>query len=79
LRGLPPSVEEIDEFLKDGSEAYEHLVGPSAGLSSLREHQANDWLISRGTRDTYGYQADVECDFSPWRDWVIDAFNRNMP
>jgi hypothetical protein len=40
---------------------------------------AMDWLDLARYADTYGYQADVERDMSPWRDWVIRAFTRNLP
>ncbi|MGH9886722.1 MAG: DUF1549 domain-containing protein [bacterium] len=40
---------------------------------------ALDWLDLARFADTYGYQADVDCNLSPWRDWVIKAFNENLP
>src|SRR5207247_2740042 len=43
------------------------------------ESMANDWLDLARYADTYGYQADVDRDMSPWRDWVIRAFNENLP
>ena len=80
LRGLPPSLEEIDAFLADSSaEAYEHLVDKFLASPAYGEHLANDWLDVARFADTYGYQNDVQRDMSPWRDWVIKAFNQNLP
>jgi hypothetical protein len=80
LRGLPPSLQEIDRFLEDKSpEAYEHLVDALLASPGYGEHMANDWLDLARFADTYGYQNDVERDMSPWRDWVIRAFNENLP
>jgi hypothetical protein len=80
LRGLPPSLEEIDGFLADESgDAYEHLVDVILASPAYGEHMANDWLDLARFADTYGYQNDVERDMSPWRDWVIRAFNDNLP
>jgi hypothetical protein len=80
LRGLPPSIEEIDEFLADHSpKAYEQLVDKLLTSPAYGEHTANDWLDLARFADTYGYQNDVERDMSPWRDWVIRAFNENLP
>ncbi len=79
LTGLPPSVLEIDAFLADDSpKAYENVVDRLLASPTYGERMANDWLDLARYADTYGYQADVETDFSPWRDWVIDAFNRNL-
>ncbi len=80
LRGLPPSLEEIDRFLADSSpDAYEHLVDKFLAAPAYGEHLANDWLDLARFADTYGYQNDVERDMSAWRDWVIRAFNDNLP
>jgi hypothetical protein len=80
LRGLPPSVQEIDDFLADSSQnAYERLVDKFLAAPAYGEHLANDWLDLARFADTYGYQNDVERDMSPWRDWVIHAFNDNLP
>jgi hypothetical protein len=80
LRGLPPSLPEIDQFLADQSpNAYERVVERFLGSPAYGEHLANDWLDLARFADTYGYQNDVERDMSPWRDWVIRAFNDNLP
>jgi len=80
LRGLPPTLEEIDAFLADPSaNAYEKLVDTLLASPAYGEKQANVWLDLARYADTYGYQADVDRDMSPWRDWVIRAFNENLP
>ena len=80
LRGLPPSLDEIDAFLADTSpDAYERLVDKMLASPAYGEQQAALWLDLARFADTYGYQNDVERDMSPWRDWVIRAFNANLP
>ena len=80
LCGLPPSLAEIDQFLADTSPAaYEELVDRFLASPAYGERMANVWLDLARFADTYGYQADVDCDLSPWRDWVIRAFNQNLP
>lgn len=80
LRGLPPTLQEIDAFLQDASpEAYEKVVDSFLASPAYGEKQANEWLDLARYADTYGHQNDVERDLSPWRDWVIRAFNSNLP
>jgi len=80
LTGLPPSPAEIAAFVADGStNALEVVVDRLLGSPSYGERLASDWLDLARYADTYGYQADVERDLSPWRDWVVDAFNRTLP
>lgn len=80
LRGLPPSLEEVDQFVEDRSPgAYERLVERLLASPAYGEHQAKGWMDLARFADTYGYQSDVERDLSPWRDWVIWAFNENLP
>lgn len=80
LRGLPPTLAEIDLFVNDKSpKAYEHLVDRLLASPAYGEKQANHWLDLARFADTYGYQSDVDRDLSAWRDWVIRAFNRNLP
>jgi hypothetical protein len=80
LAGLPPSVDEIDAFLADrGPGAYERLVERLLAAPAWGERLAVDWLDVARWADTYGYQADADRDLSPWRDWVIRAFNENLP
>jgi hypothetical protein len=80
LTGLPPTPNDIDAFLADRSPgAYERVVDGYLTSPAYGERMAMDWLDLARYADTYGYQADVERDMSPYRDWVIDAFNRNLP
>jgi len=80
LTGLPPTLEEIDAFLADNSpQAYERVVERYLSSPAYGERMTLDWLDLARYADTYGYQADVDRDMSPWRDWVINAFNDNLP
>ncbi len=79
LTGLPPSLKQVDDFLKDTSpHAYKKLVEQFLASTAYGEHMANDWLDLARYADTYGYQSDVDRDMSAWRDWVIGAFNKNL-
>ncbi|MBL9129067.1 MAG: DUF1549 domain-containing protein, partial [Verrucomicrobiales bacterium] len=79
LTGLPPSPEEIDAFLADGSpNAYEHLVDRLLDSPRYGERMAVEWLDAARYADTHGYHLDSGRDMTPWRDWVIRAFNQNM-
>jgi hypothetical protein len=79
LTGLPPTTEEVDAFVRDTApDAYERLVDRLLASPSYGERMAADWLDVARFADTHGYQDDVPRDMSPWRDWVIGAFNRNM-
>ncbi len=80
LTGLPPTLEEIDAFLADdSSEAYSNLVDRLLESPRYGERMASDWLDVARYSDTYGYQVDRDRFVWPWRDWVIQAFNSNMP
>ena len=80
LTGLPPTPEEVDAYVGDPSpDAYERLVDRLQASPAYGERMAADWLDIARFADTHGYQDDVPRDMSPWRDWVIAAFNRNMP
>ena len=80
LTGLPPSLEEIDAFLADDSPmAYEKQVDRLLQSPHYGEHLALDWMDLSRFADTHGYSVDRYRDMSPWRDWVIKAFNQNMP
>ena len=80
LTGLPPSLDELDAFLNDDSaQAYEQLVDRLLAKPAYGERMASDWLDVARYSDTYGYQVDRDRFVWPWRDWVIDAFNANLP
>ncbi|MGH9371303.1 MAG: DUF1549 domain-containing protein, partial [Vicinamibacterales bacterium] len=80
LTGLPPTPAEIDAFLADRSpSAYARVVERYLGSPAYGERMAMDWLDLARYADTYGYQADVDRDMSPYRDWVIRAFNDDLP
>ncbi|MEX2307418.1 MAG: PSD1 and planctomycete cytochrome C domain-containing protein [Pirellulales bacterium] len=80
LTGLPPSAEEVDAFVADHSDdAYEKLVDRLLASSHFGERLALDWLDAARYADTNGYSIDGGRHIWLWRDWVIDAFNRNLP
>lgn len=80
LTGLPPTVAELDEFLADKSpDAYERAVDRLLGSPHFGERIAQDWLDLARYSDSFGYSADREKAHWRWRDWVIKAFNENMP
>ncbi|BCS30980.1 hypothetical protein TBR22_A01810 [Luteitalea sp. TBR-22] len=80
LTGLPPTPEEVAAFVRDTRpDAYERLVDRLLASPAYGERMAAEWLDIARFADTHGYQDDVPRDMSPWRDWVIGAFNRNMP
>ena len=80
LTGLPPTPPEVDAFLSDGSpKAYEKVVDRLLQSSRYGERMAARWLDAARYADTNGYQSDGVRSMWRWRDWVIDAFNRNLP
>jgi hypothetical protein len=81
LRGLPPSLQEIDEFAKDTSpDAYEKAVDRFLKDSAYGERWARMWLDLARYADSAGYGSDpLRPDIYRYRDWVIGAFNRNLP
>lgn len=80
LTGLPPSPEQVDAFLKDESpDAYERVVDRLLTSEHYGERMALAWLDVARYADTMGYHHDNERSQWPWRDWVIQAFNGNMP
>lgn len=79
LTGLPPTPEEIDALEADAAPgAEERVVDRLLASPHYGERMAQEWLDLARYADTFGYQADAEVDFSPWRDWVIRAFNDNL-
>ena len=80
LTGLPPTPPEIDAFLNDASpQAYEKVVDRLLQSPRFGERMAASWLDVARYADTNGYQSDGKRSMWRWRDWVIDAFNRNLP
>ncbi len=80
LTGLPPTIAEIDAFLADQRpDAYAHLVDRLLKSSRLGERLAVPWLDAARYADTNGFSIDDHRDMWLWREWVIDAFNKNMP
>ncbi len=80
LTGLPPTPAEVDAFVKDAaSSAYEKLVDRLLASPRYGERMAVDWLDVSRYADSYGFQVDRDRDVWPWRDWVVRAFNENLP
>ncbi|MFM2003548.1 MAG: hypothetical protein RI963_2974 [Planctomycetota bacterium] len=80
LTGLPPTPEELDAFLADPSPAgYARVVERLLQSPAYGERMAWDWLDAARYADSNGYQGDGERTMWPWRDWVVGAFNRNVP
>lgn len=80
LNGLPPTLEEIDAFVNDRRpDAYERLVDRLLASERFGERMASEWLDVARYSDSYGYQVDRDRYVWPWRDWVIRAYNRNLP
>jgi hypothetical protein len=87
LTGLPPTLAEIDDFLKDCASAepqakdraYRKVVERLLASPHYGERMVLDWLDAARYSDTNGYQTDGTRAMWPWRDWAIDAFNKNMP
>jgi hypothetical protein len=80
LTGLPPTPAEIDAFLADHSpDAFEKRVDQLLASPHYGERMAMPWLDLARYADTHGYHIDSLRDMWAWRDWVIKAFNQNMP
>ena len=80
LTGLPPTIDELDAFIADREPgAYERVVDRLLASTSYGERMATPWLDLARYADTYGYQSDVGRPTWPYRDWVIRAFNENLP
>ncbi|MBL6706844.1 MAG: DUF1553 domain-containing protein [Planctomycetaceae bacterium] len=81
LTGLPPTLEQIDDFLKDEtSEAYDRLVDQLLESPAYGERSAQHWLDLARFAETDGFEHDkLRPDAWKYRDWVIDAFNDDMP
>ncbi|OUU85851.1 MAG: hypothetical protein CBC36_10100 [Verrucomicrobiaceae bacterium TMED76] len=80
LRGLPPSTEEVKDFEKGSlDEAISRLSEKFLASQAYGERMAVNWLDLVRYADTNGYHADIEWKVSPYRDYIIDAFNGNKP
>src|SRR5690606_39116362 len=80
LTGLPPTPADVDAFVADESpDAYEKVVDRLLASPHYGERMAWPWLDAARYADTNGYQGDRERTMYPWRDWVVNAFNANMP
>ncbi len=80
LTGLPPTRSEVHRFLDDDSpDAYEKLIETFMAKPAYGEHLARFWLDVARYGDTHGLHLDNYREMWPYRDWVIEAFNKNMP
>jgi hypothetical protein len=80
LTGLPPTSNEVRSFLSDSApSAYEQVVDRLLQSTSYGEKWASDWLDISRYADSYGFQVDRDRSVWQWRDWVVGAFNRNLP
>ena len=80
LTGLPPTPDEVDAYLADKSPAaYEKVVDRLLDSPRYGEHAARYWLDAARYADSHGYHIDSERSLWKYREWVINAFNKNMP
>ncbi|MCP4978701.1 MAG: DUF1501 domain-containing protein [Maribacter sp.] len=80
LTGLPPTITEIEHFLKDkGADAYESVVDELLATDAYAERLTLDWMDISRYADSHGLHADGWRLMWPWRDWVIKSFKDNMP
>ena len=80
LTGLPPLPADVDAFVADAApNAYERYVETLLASEHFGERMALEWLDAARYADSNGFQADTSRSNWPWRDWVIRAFNANMP
>lgn len=80
ITGLPPTPEEVKNFLADTSEkSIEKLIDNYLSSPNYGERMTQVWLDVARYADSHGYQDDSYRTMWPWRDWVIHAFNKNMP
>jgi cytochrome c553 len=80
LTGLPPTPAEVDAFLADASpDAYEKVVDRLLKSPRYGEHRGRYWLDAARYGDTHGLHLDNYREIWPYREWVINAFNRNLP
>jgi hypothetical protein len=79
ITGLPPTIDELDRFVVRGELNHEEAIDYYLAKPAYGERMARDWLDLARYADSHGFQDDSYRTMWPWRDWVIDAFNRNMP
>jgi mono/diheme cytochrome c family protein len=80
ITGLPPEPAELETFLKDTSaDAYEQYVDRLMKSERYGEHRARYWLDAARYADTHGLHFDKYREMWPYRDWVVQSFNRNQP
>ncbi len=80
LTGLPPTTAELDTFLADTApDAYERAVDRLLASPRFGEHMGKHWLDAARYGDTHGLHLDNERSMWPYRDWVIRAYNDNLP
>lgn len=80
MTGLPPTPAEVTAFVENQSpDAVESLVDRLLASPAYGEKMAVDWLDTARYADSFGFQVDRPWDMWPWRDWVIKAYNDNMP
>ena len=80
IRGIAPSIEEIDAYIRSSDpNATEKLIDGYLSSYHYGERMAAYWLDVARFADSHGYLDDKHRDMSPWRDWMISAYNRNIP
>ena len=80
LTGLPPTLQDVDQFVNDSSpDAYEKVVDRLLSSPHFGERMAQEWLDLSRYGDTNGYENDSDRSMWKYREWVINAFNSNMP
>jgi mono/diheme cytochrome c family protein len=80
LTGLPPTLAQLEMFLSDTAPgAWERAVDRMLASPAFGERMAWDWLDAARYADSNGYQGDADRTMWPWRDWVVNAFNQNLP
>lgn len=79
LTGLPPTIEEVEQFIDEKGFDYGSAVDYYLSKASYGEKMSRDWMDVARYADSHGYQDDSYRTMWPWRDWVIHAFNQNMP
>ncbi|HSH95213.1 MAG TPA: PSD1 and planctomycete cytochrome C domain-containing protein [Roseimicrobium sp.] len=80
ITGLPPSIEEVDAFVADKrKDAYEQLVDRLLASPHYGERWGRHWLDAARYADSDGFEKDRKREIWFYRDWVINAFNRDLP